>query len=136
MDKLKRKIIKYFVLCVFSASVTETLLDSLFMDCMFPYLDREFPFLAQSKPFMLLTGIMILLITFAVYFVYAFIFYMLTSKAINAESKRQVSERNMQYSSICHDLKTPMTSVQGFAAALREDKIKPEEQKEIFNIIF
>ena len=136
MDKLKRKIIKYFVLCVFSASVTETLLDSLFMDCMFPYLDREFPFLAQSKPFMLLTGIMILLITFAVYFVYAFIFYMLTSKAINAESKRQVSERNMQYSSICHDLKTPMTSVQGFAAALREDRIKPEEQKEIFNIIY
>lgn len=69
-------------------------------------------------------------------FLRCLLFWKVTSKAVSAESKRQVLERNMQYSRICHDLKTPMTSVQGFAAALRDGKIKPEEQKEFFQIIY
>ncbi len=133
MDKLKKKIIKYFILCVFGVSVTESALDSLFTDYILPYLSL---YLSHSKSISLLLLIMFLLLTFTVYFVYAFIFHKLTSKAINAESNRQISERNMQYSSICHDLKTPMTSVQGFAAALKEGRIKPEEQQEIFQIIY
>lgn len=48
----------------------------------------------------------------------------------------RLNERNMLYSCIAHDLKTPMTSVQGFVAALREGKVKPEEQKEIYDIIY
>lgn len=67
---------------------------------------------------------------------FAVLFWKLTSKAVSAESKRQVLERNMQYSRICHDLKTPMTSAQGVAAALRDGKINPEEQQEIFQIIY
>ena len=67
---------------------------------------------------------------------WGYIFYRLMGKAIKKESMRQLSERNMEYSRICHDLKTPMTSVQGFAAALRDGKIRPEEQKEIFDIIY
>ena len=40
------------------------------------------------------------------------------------------------YAAIAHDLKTPMTSVQGFAKALSDGKIKTEEQQEIFDIIY
>lgn len=129
MDKLKRKIIKYFIVCAFSVSVTESVLDSAFTDCIFP------EFTGNRTFFLFLLGLFLFL-TFAVFVLFAVLFWKLISKAVNEESKRQVSERNMQYSSICHDLKTPMTSVQGFAAALRDGKIKQSEQQEIFNIIY
>ena len=66
----------------------------------------------------------------------AYLFYRLTSKTWQKESQRQINERNMLYSCIAHDLKTPMTSVRGFATALKEGKVKPEEQKEIYEIIY
>jgi signal transduction histidine kinase len=66
----------------------------------------------------------------------AYLFYRLTGKTWQKESQRQMNERNMLYSCIAHDLKTPMTSVQGFATALKEGKVKPEEQAEIYEIIY
>ena len=65
----------------------------------------------------------------------AFVFYRITSRIIKAESERRVQEQNMIYASIAHDLKTPMTSIQGFTKALMDGKVKPEEQQEIFGII-
>lgn len=66
----------------------------------------------------------------------AFVFYKITARIIKAESERRVQEQNLIYASITHDLKTPMTSVQGFAKALLDGKVKPEEQQEIFDIIY
>lgn len=66
----------------------------------------------------------------------AFVFYKLTARIIKAESERRVQEQNLIYASIAHDLKTPMTSVQGFAKALLDGKVKPDEQQEIFDIIY
>ena len=45
-------------------------------------------------------------------------------------------EKNLIYAAIAHDLKTPMTSVHGFAKALADGKIKPEEVDEIYDIIY
>lgn len=129
MDKLKKKIIKYFVFCAFGMSVTEAVLDSIFTDFIFPQF-------TGNRPVMLFMLCVSLLSIFAVFVLFAVIFWKLTGRAVNEESKRQVSERNTQYSRICHDLKTPMTSVQGFAAALRDGKIRPEERQEIYNIIY
>lgn len=129
MDKLKKRIIRYFIICVFSVSITESALDSTFTDCILPQV-------TDNRPIMLFMLGMYIFLTFTVFVLFAVLFWKLTSKAVNEESKRQVKERNMQYSRICHDLKTPMTSVQGFAAALRDGKIKPEQQREIFNIIY
>ena len=129
MNKLKGKIIRYFILCVLGVSITENTLDSIFTDHILPPM-------AEDKPILLIMMFVCLFLTFSVYAIFSFLFLRLTSKAIKAESRRQVNERNMQYSRICHDLKTPMTSVQGFAAALRDGKIKPEEQQEIFKIIY
>lgn len=66
----------------------------------------------------------------------AYVFYRLVRKAVDAESRRRVAKQNMLYSCIAHDLETPMTSVQGFAGALRDGKIKSEEQGEICDIIY
>ncbi len=65
----------------------------------------------------------------------AFAFYWLASRIIRAESERRVKEQNLIYAAIAHDLKTPMTSVQGYAAALRDGKIPPEGQAEACDII-
>lgn len=129
MDKLKKKIIKYFVICAFLVSVTESVVDSIFTDCVFPQF-------TTSQPAFLFMLALFLFFPFTVFVLWALLFWKLTSRAVNEESTRQVNERNMQYSCICHDLKTPMTSVQGFAAALRDGKIKSEEQQEILNIIY
>lgn len=66
----------------------------------------------------------------------AWLFSRLIGKLYQKENQRQLNERNMLYSCIAHDLKTPMTSVQGFAAALREGRVKPEEAQEIYGIIY
>lgn len=129
MDKLKKKIIKYFVICVFGASITESALDSTFTDCILPQF-------TGNRTVLMFMLILWMFLTLIIFIFFAFLFWKQTSKAVDAESKRQVSERNTQYSRICHDLKTPMTSVQGFAAALRDGKIKRSEQQEIFNIIY
>lgn len=129
MDKLKRKMIKYFVICVFGVSVAESVLDSAFTDYILPQF-------TGNKLVFLFMLILCVFLTFAIFVLFAIFFWRLTNKAVDVESKRQVKERNMQYSRICHDLKTPMTSVQGFAAALRDGRIKPEEKKEIFEIIY
>ena len=71
-----------------------------------------------------------------IFVLFALIFYKLTAKAIKQESERRLQEQNLLYAAIAHDLKTPMTSVQGFAKALSDGKIKPEEQREIFDIIY
>lgn len=131
MNKLKRKIIKYFVLCAFLISLLESAWDSTFLDIISPLL-----LLNADTSVVLFGAFFYFFVTFAIFLLYAYVFYCLVNKAVKQESERQLSERNMHYSSICHDLKTPMTSVLGFAAALREDRIKPEEQKEIFNIIY
>lgn len=129
MDKLKRKIIKYFILCAFGISVAESMWDSTFDEVLFPFCKDN---VTAGSMLMVLYFVL----TAAIFAAFAFLFYRLINKAVEAESERQVKERNLVYSGITHDLKTPMTSVQGFAAALLEDRIKPEEQKEILDIIY
>ena len=129
MNQLKKLIVKYFVLCAFGISVAESVIDSTFADLLMPaYADHE------TVGYLLVTWHLVLCIL--VFFLGAYLFYGLTKKAMEAESKRQMQEQNLLYSCIAHDLKTPMTSVQGFASALKDGKIKPEEQEEVLDIIY
>ena len=129
MNKLKRLIVKYFVFCTVGISIAESAMDSTFFDVLLPkWVDNKLLFAILTVSYFP--------VLFFIFFWGAYIFYGLTKKAIEAESKRQVQEQNLLYSCIAHDLKTPMTSVQGFARALKDGKIKPEEQAEILNIIY
>ena len=129
MNKLKRLIVKYFVFCTVGISIAESAMDSTFFDVLLPkWVDNKLLFAILTVSYFP--------VLFFIFFWGAYIFYGLTKKAIEAESKRQVQEQNLLYSCIAHDLKTPMTSVQGFARALKDGKIKPEEQEEILDIIY
>lgn len=51
------------------------------------------------------------------------------------EQKAQDRKRYLMISDIAHDLKTPMTTVSGYARALSEGMIKPEKQQEYLDTI-
>ena len=108
MNKLKRLIVKYFVFCTVGISIAESAVDSTFFDVLLPkWVDNKLLFAILTVSYYP--------ILFFIFFWGAYILYGLTKKAIEAESNRQVQEQNLLYSCIAHDLKTPMTSGQGFA---------------------
>ena len=129
MNKVKKKAVLYFILCLFGCFAAECIVLSI-MDALVMSLSEP----NDNMALIVLGGF--LLLSLAVIVGGAYIFYRLTGKAFQKESLRQISERNMLYSCIAHDLKTPMTSVQGFAAALKDGKVKPEEQAEVYEIIY
>ncbi len=134
MDKLRKKIICYFALCVVSYSLVETVLDPLqevtVERIILPRVIED----GNVTPLILATCLSAAL-SLLLLFITAVIFYRLVKKAVEEESQRRTAEQNMLYACIAHDLKTPMTSVQGFAAALRDGRVKEEERGEICDII-
>ena len=129
MNKVKKKVVLYFILCLVGCLVAESIILSI-MDALL----MSFSSPSDNMVLIVIGGFLILSLMNIVGG--AYLFYRLTSKTWQKESMRQINERNMLYSCIAHDLKTPMTSVQGFATALKEGKVKPEEQKEIYEIIY
>ncbi|MBQ7774283.1 MAG: HAMP domain-containing histidine kinase [Lachnospiraceae bacterium] len=129
MNKVKKKVVLYFILCLIGCFVVEGIILSI-MEALIMSLS------SPSDNTMLIVIGRFLILSLMNIVGGAYLFYRLTSKAWQKESMRQMNERNMLYSCIAHDLKTPMTSVQGFATALKEGKVKPEEQAEIYDIIY
>ena len=129
MNKVKKKVVLYFILCLLGCFVVEGIILSI-MEALIMSLS------SPSDNTMLIVIGRFLILSLMNIVGGAYLFYRLTSKAWQKESMRQMNERNMLYSCIAHDLKTPMTSVQGFATALKEGKVKPEEQAEIYDIIY
>ena len=129
MNKVKKKVVLYFILCLIGCFVAEGIILSI-MEALIMLLSSP----SDNTMLIVIGGFLILSLMNIVGG--AYLFYRLTSKAWQKESQRQINERNMLYSCIAHDLKTPMTSVQGFATALKEGKVKPEEQDEVYDIIY
>ena len=128
MAKLRKKIVITFILITFlSGSVNEIL------DLVFEVLE---PFLLSGDGKALLAALPVMVVlNIANYIFCGLLFYVVVRKAIRQESERQVKENNLMYAAVAHDLKTPMTSIQGFAKALEDDKVPEEEKKEIYGII-
>ena len=128
MGKLRKKIMLSFLAVTFFATVISNNIEYL-ANIQLERLDKS------SKAAMIFTFLW-LMSDIIIYVTSAFIFYLMTRKAVRKESERQVKEKDLTYAAIVHDLKTPMTSVQGFAKALSDGKVRPEEQQEIFDIIY
>ena len=129
---LKNKIFLSYVGLCFGLVVLFKNLDYIYYDILDPKFNPDVADLNVNTPSR--WGYFIFSIFLFVAF--ALVFYRLTARAIKQESERRVREQNLIYAAIAHDLKTPMTSVQGFAKALSDGKIRPEEQQEIFDIIY
>ena len=121
------KIFASFVLCCFCVVVLRQNLDAIFSFIVKPD-SIDSPLNTVREWALYAAGLMVFVLG-------AFAFYRLTTRNIRAESERRVKEQNLIYAAIAHDLKTPMTSVQGYAAALKDGKIPPERQAEAFDII-
>ncbi|MBP3414193.1 MAG: HAMP domain-containing histidine kinase [Clostridia bacterium] len=135
MDKLKKKIIRYFIVCAVGISIAESVsnivFDVVMENVILPRVEQN-----PNPAMVVLILAAAVMISILILAAGALIFYRLVKKAVEEESRRRAAEQNMLYSCIAHDLKTPMTSVQGFAAALRDGKIKDEEKDEICDIIY
>ena len=133
-DKLfstKNKIFLSFILCSFIVVILEKNLEGIFYEFVYPkYFDREEDY-ATGTPGMIYMLLSILIIVIA-----AVVLYRATAGILRKESEKRLKEQNLMYAAIAHDLKTPMTSVQGFAKALSEGKVSEAEQKEIYDIIY
>ncbi len=128
MTKLRNKIMITFLVILFAISVFDSLIEVL-MSLLESYAG-QYPELAVSA----VIGVLVL--NLAVYVICGYVFFRIIKKNIRKESDRQTQEKDLIYAAIAHDLKTPMTSVQGFAKALSDGRVKPEEQQEIFDIIY
>ena len=128
MAKLRKKIVITFILITLLSGVVNETLDLVF--------EGLEPLLISGDKTALYAALpVVIVLNIANYVFCGLLFYAVVRKAIRKESERQVKENNLMYAAVAHDLKTPMTSIQGFAKALEEDKIPEEEKKEIYGII-
>ncbi len=121
------KIFAAFVLCCFCVVVLRQNLEAILTFIVKPD--------SIDSPFSTVRDWVFYAASLMIFVLGAFAFYRLMTRIIRAESERRVKEQNLIYAAIAHDLKTPMTSVQGYAAALRDGKIPPEGQAEACDII-
>ena len=129
---LKNKVFFSFIAVCFTVVVIIKNLDYIYWEILDQKLNPGITDDNQSTP----SRIMYLILNLLIFIAAAYVFYKLTARAVGQETKRKLEEQNLIYAALAHDLKTPMTSVQGFAKALSDGKIKPDEQQEIFNIIY
>lgn len=123
-----RKFILYYCLCAFVTGVIWQLYDYWFSA---QVIER----LAEGSAAYRIAGLVYVVTLPLEFVVGALLFYALIRKELKTESEKRVKEQSMIYAAIAHDLKTPMTSVQGFAAALRDGMIPPEKQSEVLDVI-
>lgn len=129
---LKNKIFLRYVGLCFGLVVLFKNMDYIYYGILDPLLNPSVTDIDANTP----SRIAYFILNILTFVLFAFVFYRLTARAINQESERRLKEQNLIYAAIAHDLKTPMTSVQGFAKALSDGKIRPDEQREIFEIIY
>ena len=128
MKTLRKKIVWYFILCAFILQGVVSSLDSVFSDVISLRLEENEKMFSVA----LIVFLLLIVLSFALA---AFVFYLLTKKAMLAEQKKELEKQSLLYSSLAHDLKTPMTSVMGFSAALSDGKIPSEKTPETAEII-
>lgn len=133
MKKLKRSIMLSFIKSTVFLTVTELLLALLLREGLMSYY-------GISGTVAVAAGTVIVNIIFAAALIMvgpaAWLFSRMLTRKLNAEIQRQANERNMLYANIAHDLKTPMTSILGYAKALEDHKVEPAQNGIVINRIY
>ena len=127
MARLRRKVVIWFIVITLINGIIDSILD---------FVSDKMSFLVEANEKLAVTAVFgFLFLRIALFLLSAFIFYILIRKEIRKESERQIHENNLLYASVAHDLKTPITSISGFAKALSDGKIPDSEKPEIYGII-
>lgn len=128
MDKLRNKVVGYFIVITLICGLLNHLLDLFSL-----WLEQHIINSSTSAYFI---GLLLAGMTVLIYIASGLCFFIITKKAIEKENKRQILENNLIYAAVAHDLKTPITSIQGFSKALVDGKIPEDEIKETCDIIY
>ncbi|WP_459129740.1 sensor histidine kinase [Guggenheimella bovis] len=129
MKKLQHKIIRSFILHVLFLALVQ----AVFNDGFNVLIERHLKGWGPTYLYAML--LLNLLLDIGAFTLVALHFYHRIKGYIDEEMKRQMEEEHFLYSSIAHDLKTPMTIIKGYAQALLDEKIPSEKQPEIYRII-
>lgn len=130
MRKLQNKIIKAFIIYFILLSVVNTVIDGVF-----DIIVEQIITPTTSLPAILMITFLNIIIRVAILIVMAWFFQKRTKNYFNEEINRQLQEKHILYSSITHDLKTPMTSIKGYAKALIDGKVAEEDKEKTYIII-
>lgn len=127
MAKLRIKVVIWFCVITLVNGICDSVFDAVG--------DMLLTYVSYKKDIAVPVLLGMLFVRFLAFILSAIIFYQLIHKEIRKESERQIRENNLIYASVAHDLKTPITSISGFAKALEDGKIPEEEKNEIYGII-
>ena len=127
MAKLRLKVVIWFCVITLVNGIIDPILDMIG--------DMLGAALETGENGMIAIVIGFLIFRFVLFILSALIFYLLIRREIRKVSERQIKENNLLYASVAHDLKTPITSISGFAKALEDGKIPENEKSEIYEII-
>lgn len=130
MKKLKKNIILIFVATLVLLSFAESCVDVLFEKVAMPYygLKGVTETLTATAIYITVSLILIAIATYS--------FARVIGKKFETEMCRQMAERNMLYANIAYDLKTPMTSILGYAKALSDKKVEWEQTEFVVDRIY
>ncbi len=127
MKQLQKTVFRNFIVAVLLLSLAVSITDSISNMFVEPRLETPL----QFALFIALN------LTLDISFVAlaAYLFWRQTKKAFEIENNRQREEQNLLYSSIVHDIKTPMTSVKGYTRALVDGKVKKDDETNVLKLI-
>lgn len=129
MKQLKKTILKYFILITLLAALLESAVNGIFDQVILPAAKENSGLFTLALFGDFLSSLVIL-------FSLALFYCKIVSKKIDEETSRQLDERNLLYSNIIHDLKTPMTSILGFARALMDEQVDGKQEEQVYEIIY
>lgn len=124
MKRLKKGVSISFVLYAFLLSAIERIIEAVF---------EEYILIHYESFFWIF---MYLFLSFVAIFFVAWLFTKSISKKFNVEMVRQMEDKNILFTNIAHDLRTPITSILGFSKALKEKDLEEEQQLKIADTIY
>ncbi|WP_086350607.1 sensor histidine kinase [Candidatus Enterococcus clewellii] len=126
MKELRNAILKRFVLFFLLLSVIVSLLDS------FAFEYGQYFLAGEHRIYAVVIGAISQIVAVALF---SYLFYRSIDKKITEKSQQIAKEQNVLFANIAHDLKTPLTSINGFSKALYENVATTSEEKEELALI-
>lgn len=127
MDNLKKIITKKYIIITFAFMFIISAVDSIFDTLIFPNEKLNLSYFLT----------MYIVIHIILFYLVARLFYRSISLNINKEKEEKNKELNMLFSNISHDIKSPLTSINGYSKAILDGKIKGEDKiKETMEVIY
>ncbi|MBO0451936.1 sensor histidine kinase [Candidatus Enterococcus murrayae] len=129
MQNLRSFLIKLFLGVTIPLVLLNTVIDSLFI--------RYTNAFSESKSLMISGFFGVTAVKVVIFVLILYIFIRILTKRIQLENVAYNQEKTQLFATIAHDLKTPSTSVLGYAKLLLEEKnIDPQKERQMLETIY